>query len=525
MDPWKNYRDLNRDQMRKMQDRKFRYLTSRCIFPFSPHYKRVLDEAGIDPYSIRSLDDLHKLPFTKKSDLATPDNPKAFRDFILQPDAEKFKTAWGKPRLMMRLAREALHRRSLHDGLDWEFRPIFMTSTTGRSAQRIPFLYTRYDLKLLELAGNRMVSLLGLNKEDRLVNIFPYAPHLAFWQVTFGGFGGGIFCVGTGGGKVVGTARNIQIIQDLKATAIVGVPGYMHHLLREAVERKADFSSLKKVVLGAEKCTPELKARMRSVLAELGAPDVTILGTYGLTEARMAWVECPASHPDRGWPSTGYHMNPDLSHFEVIDPDTLEPLGEGKTGELVYTPLDGRGSMVCRYRTGDIAVGGMRYDRCPGCGMRVQRISPEIYRRVKIEELWLSKVKGTLINLDDFAHVMSTRNDLEEWQVELSKRNNDEFGLDEVVVYIAPRRGLDAERVRRSVDQAMRETMEVSPNAVIVEPLEELLKRIGMETEMKEVRVVDRRFEEASRKGVARKESISKPTAEASSSAIGNTVS
>ena len=494
---WKRIAHLDRHGQRRLQEKKLRRFVRYQLYPFSPHYRRVFDEAGIDPRSIRTLDDLRRVPLSSKADLVPPDQPKAHRDFILQPDEQSLKEHWGIGRLAWRGLREYFRGSDLRTALDWEYRPIFLTATTGRSTRQVPFLYTRYDLDILRTAGVRLVDITKLTSpESRVVNLFPYAPHLAFWQVTLASFAGGVFSIGTGGGKVFGTAKNILTIQNLDATAIMGVPGYVYHLLRQAAEQGADFSAVKLIALGAEKVTPELKARMIALLEQMGARDVCIVGTYGLTEARMAWVECPAIGDD-GVLSTGYHLYPDLGIFEVIDPDSGEPVGEGETGELVYTPVDGRGSLVFRYRTGDIAHGGITWQPCPACGRTMPRISSYITRRVSVEDLRLSKIKGTLVNLDDFAHVLSAHDAVEEWQVELRKRNDDPHDLDEIIVYIAPRAGTSDEAAKRGVDQALRQALEVSPNDVIIEPLPKLLERLGMETKLKEERVVDRRPEAA----------------------------
>lgn len=488
---WKRLVGMKPKDLRRMQDAKLRAFVRRQLYPFSPHYRELFDREGIDPRSIRTRDDLRRIPFSSKADLAPEDNPKAFQDFILQPDSQSVRAGWGLARVAWRAGNEWLRGRSLRDGLDAEYRPIFLTATTGRSARQVPFLYSAYDIDRMREAGRRLVDVSALTREDRVVNIFPFAPHLAFWQVAQAGLAAGIFGIGTGGGKVSGTAKNIKTIANLKATSITGVPGYVYHLLREAVEREADFSAVRQIVLGAEKVTDEQKARMRGLLERMGARDVQILGTYGLTEARMAWIECPAE--DHA--STGYHLYPDMGLFEVIDPDSGEPVGEGETGELVYTPLDGRGSLVFRYRTGDIAHGGIARSPCPACGRTVPRVSTHITRRVQIEDLRLSKIKGTLVNLDDFTHTLARCHAAEEWQVEVRKRNDDPHDLDEIVVYVAPRRGFTGEEATRSVETLMRESLEVAPNRVVVESLPRLIERLGMETEPKEKRVIDRRPE------------------------------
>src|SRR5690606_21182218 len=105
------------------------------------------------------------------------------------------------------------------------------------------------------------------------------------------------------------------------------------------------------------------RARLARLARELGAHDTHIISTYGFTEAKMAFPECPA-----GTEASGFHLSPDLALVELIEPRTGRPVGPGEAGEIVFTPLDARGTVVLRYRTGDIAEGGLSWERCPYCG-------------------------------------------------------------------------------------------------------------------------------------------------------------
>jgi phenylacetate-coenzyme A ligase PaaK-like adenylate-forming protein len=269
----------------------------------------------------------------------------------------------------------------------------------------------------------------------------------------------------------------------------VGTPGFIYHLLRTGGEQGFDFSRIRTVVLGAEKTTPGLKAKMRGYLEEGGARDVRILGTYGFTEARMAFGEAPA--PDGG--STGYYVYPDLGVFEVIDPKTGEPVEEGADGELVFTGLGGHGTTVLRYRTGDLAEGGLRWDPYPGVDCTLPRVSSSIKRVSEQHALNLTKIKGTLVDLAVMGQVLSEERDVEEWQVVLTKQRDDPYGLDQVEVRVAPRRGADAEALKRGLATAMLNATEVSPNEIHVHTLAEMLDLLGMESQMKERRFLDLR--------------------------------
>ena len=179
--------------------------------------------------------------------------------------------------------------------------------------------------------------------------------------------------------------------------------------------------------------------------------------------------------------------------FEVIDPITLKVLPPNTTGELVYTPLDARGTVVLRYRTGDIAEGGIQVGRCPGCGALVPRISSKLSRVSNVHDLNLSKVKGTLVNLNSFQDLLYNHPDIEEWQVEIRKKNDDPFDNDVLLVNIAIKEGIDKESFKTHISDDIQESLEVCPNEVNILPLDDLLKRLGMENELKEKRIIDAR--------------------------------
>jgi phenylacetate-coenzyme A ligase PaaK-like adenylate-forming protein len=293
----------------------------------------------------------------------------------------------------------------------------------------------------------------------------------------------------TGGGKVMGTAGNIRLLERMQTTVIIGTPGFVYHLLREAVARGTKLPKVNQVILGAEKVTPGLKLKIAESLASLGSPSVAITGTYGFTEARMAFSECPAKHEE----SPGYHVYPDLGIFEVIDPRTLEPVKEGESGELVYTPIAGHGTTIMRYRTGDLAVGGVTWAPCPYCGRTVPRISSELTRSSDQRAMNLTKIKGTLVDLSAIGAMLSSLPEVEEWQIVLRKKGDDVHGLDEFIVRASLRNGTDPASFRKRTAQEILDGFEIAPNDVEVHSTPQMLDFTGMETEMKEKRFLDLR--------------------------------
>lgn len=461
-----------------------RYMTE-VIGPFSPHYRRLFAEHKIDPAKIKTVADLRHLPFTSKADLVpTADDPEKFRNFIITPDIGVLQ---HRPRVIA----EALFRgRSVVERrFEREFRPIFLTSTTGRSAAPVAFLYTDYDMQILRDAGARLIQTFGVTTKMRCVSMFPYAPHLAFWQVVQAGLEFGMLIVSTGGGKVMGTDGNIALIDKIKPEAIIGIPTFVYHVIRLAHAAGRKWPQVTRVVLGGEKSPQGLRRKIVALLQEMGAGDVRVCSTYGFTEARMAWGECPP--PPGQW--SGYHLFPDLGVFEVIDPDTGEVQGEGQPGELVYTPLDARGTVVLRYRTGDYVNGGITWEPCPHCGRTLPRIVGEIGRRSNTKELELSKLKGTLVNFDTLQHILDEVPEVGEWQLEIRKANDDPLEVDELVLHFAPANGADVSKLKEKVRQQFINEVEVSPNRIEVHSMDEMLRRIKLETSLKEVRILDAR--------------------------------
>jgi len=474
---------LSYPQIRALQNQRLHEFINKRVYPFNPHYRKLFDDNHIDPRGIRGVGDLARIPFSTKLDLVSKDDPQKFKEFVLAPDKARLMT----PAVMV----EALLRgkEAVQDRLVREYQPVFMTFTTGTTNTPVPFVYSRYDLDNLNLSGARMVELFKIGRDERIMNIFPFAPHLAFWQVLFGAIEGGVFAFSTGGGRVMSTEGHLAALARVKPTAILGVPSYVYHLVRLAQEKGQDLSYIKKIVLGAAKAGVGYKQKLAQMLSSQGAKDVRIFGTYGLTEARSAWAECPADNDK----SSGYHLYPDKEIFEIIDPKTGEVKGEGEDGELVYTPLDGRASIVLRYRTGDFVKGGITHERCPFCGLMTLRLSNDISRLSDTKDLNLSKVKGTLVNLNLFASVLNDMPEVEEWQIELRKHNNDPHDVDELAVLLSVKGSVDESAFASKVKDKLTVTTEITPNEVKFLPLAEMVKRLELETANKEKRILDLR--------------------------------
>ena len=434
----------------------------------------------------RWLDDLRKIPFTSKADLVnTPDNPHRSRDFLIIPDQRALS------RQPATILRALLHGRDrVRRELEREYRPIFMTSTTGRSADPVPFLYTSHDLEKLGVAGRRVMEVCGARHDYRLLNMFPYAPHLAFWLTHYASTEFGVFTVGTGGGKVVGTEGNLRLIQKIKPDVLIGMPTFLYHVLQHAVDDGLRCQSLKRLVLGGEKAADGIRRKLRNLAAKLGSPQVDVVATYGFTEAKMAWAECP--FPVDESPS-GYHLYPDLGIVEVVDPKTGVVVPDGEPGEIVFTPLDSRGSVVLRYRTGDIIEDGLVYGSCPCCGRMVPRLRGKISRNSEVKSMQLDKIKGTLVDFNQLEHVLDDAPNVGAWQLEIRKLNDDPMELDELILHVQKLNDVAEEKLSRELISRFVERTEIRPNRILFHGVDEMRQLLGVGTLLKEQKVVDQR--------------------------------
>jgi phenylacetate-coenzyme A ligase PaaK-like adenylate-forming protein len=487
MDPLSNqWQQLPEIAIRRLQADRLRDCLGAAILPFSARYQKLFRENNLSADSIRTLDDLARVPFTSKSDLLnTPESPQRFRDFVLVPDQQILARRPGT------IFRALLHGRDfVREKFEADFRPIFMTFTTGRSTEPIPFLYTQRDLTNLAIAGKRVMEVCAARREDRLLNAFPYAPHLAFWLTHYAGTAFGAMMFSSGGGKVMGTDGTLRLIRKLKPDIFVGVPTFVYHVLNHAVAEGLRWENLRYLVLGGEKVSDGLREKLRELARRLGAPKVEVLAIYGFTESKLAWPECPFP-PDQ--PSPGYHLYPDLGIVEIINPKTGETVPNGQPGEIVFTPLAARGTVVLRYRTGDCIDGGLTYEPCPYCHRSVPRLVGRISRNSEIKEMNLDKIKGTLVDFNELEHVLDDAPHIGAWQVELRKVHDDPLELDEIILHVNKTNGIDEAWLGRELSERCYNQIDIHPNQILFHEVEEMQRLQGLGILLKEQRLVDNR--------------------------------
>ena len=158
MTTWLSLQRRSRSEQRALQEDLLRRFVREYLYPFSPHYREVFDRAGVKPEQIRTIDDLRRVPLSGKPDLLpTPGEPQRFKRFVLQPDPASIKAAWPLSRKLPLLwTKWTRGTEAVRQAVRSEFAPCFMTFTTGRSAEPVPFFYSAHDIQNLHETGSRL---------------------------------------------------------------------------------------------------------------------------------------------------------------------------------------------------------------------------------------------------------------------------------------------------------------------------------------------------------------------------------
>ena len=285
-----------------------------------PYYRALMEEKGVTPDDIRSVDDLYKLPFTYKSDL---------RDTY--------------PYGMMAVPMEQVVR---------------IQASSGTTGKQVVAGYTQHDLEIWEDICARQLVAAGAGPKDFV--------HVSYGYGLFtGGLGlhGGAHKIGATTIPVSSgnTQRQITILRDFGSTILCCTPSYAANLAEAVNERGIrDKIKLKAGIFGAEPWTEEMRREIEKALA-IKAYDI-----YGLSEIAGPGVACECTEQN------GMHVQEDFFYPEIIDPATGEQLPDGQEGELVFTCIGKEALPLVRYRTRDICA----LHRAPcACGRTTVRMS------------------------------------------------------------------------------------------------------------------------------------------------------
>ena len=287
----------------------------------APFYAARLAEAGIErPEDFRTLADLRRIPFTTKGDLRA-----AF------------------PYGMLAVPKDEVIR--LH-------------ASSGTTGVPTTIYFAKKDLERWSSFVARSIYSTGCTRSDVFQNMITYGMFTGGLGFHYGAEEVGMLVIPAGPGN---TARQFRLMKDFGTTVVHATPSFLLHVQSKMEEEGVDRSalSLRKAFAGAEPYSEDTRRRIEKLL------DVDVYNSYGLSEMNGPGVafECQAKD--------GMHLWEDGFIAEIVDPDTLELLPEGETGELVLTILCREATPMLRYRTRDLT--SFYTEPCP-CGRTHRRI-------------------------------------------------------------------------------------------------------------------------------------------------------
>jgi phenylacetate-CoA ligase len=303
---------MSRKQLRELQLKKLKEQVKYC-YDNSAFYKRKLKAAGITPDTIRTLEDLAKLPFTIKTDLR--DN---YPMGLVCGDTADI---------------------------------VEIHASSGTTGNPIIGAYTRGDMEAWQECVARSLYTAGVRREDVLHIAYGYGLFTGGLGFHYGAQKVGAEIVPASGGM---NSRKIKLMKDLGVSVLCCTPSFAVYLAEtmaaEGVNPKKDLK-LRSGIFGAEPWSDRTRQRIEAALG------IEAFDIYGLTElcGPGVAVEC---HEHKG-----LHICEDQFIVETINSETGEVLPEGEEGELVFTPLNKKGMPLLRYRTRDISV--IETDMCP----------------------------------------------------------------------------------------------------------------------------------------------------------------
>ena len=416
------------EQLRELQNERLLKQVQH-VWDNVPYYRQKMEEKGVTPADIQSIDDLHKLPLLSKADLR---------------DAYPY-GLMGKPLSEC----------------------VRIQSTSGTTGKRVVAFYTQHDIDLWEDCCARAIVAAGGTKDD-------------VCQVSYGY---GLFTGGpglNGGSHKVGcltlpmssgnTERQLQFMTDLGSTILCCTPSYAAYLA-ESIHEKGlrDQIKLKAGIFGAEAWSEDMR---RDIENKLGIKAYDI---YGLTETSGPGVsfECEEQ--------TGMHVNEDHFIAEIIDPETEEVLPLGSKGELVFTAITKEAFPLLRYRTRDICV--LSRKKC-SCGRTHVKMSKPMGRS---DDMLI--IRGVNVFPSQIETVLMQQGYPANYQIIVDRVNNtDTF---EIMVEMTPEIFSDSlakiTKAEKDLVAALKAMLGISAKVKLVAP-----KSITR-SEGKAVRVIDKR--------------------------------
>ncbi len=411
---WNEHHEcMEREELRKLQGERIRTMVERVYFNV-PFYRRKLQDMGIEPGDIRTIDDLRKLPFTTKQDL---------RD--------------NYPFGLFAVPQQEIVRLHASSG------------TTGKSTV---VGYTHNDILMWSEVVARSLTMAGVTGSDIIQVAYGYGLFTGGLGLHYGAEKIGASVIPISGGN---TKKQLQLMEDFGSTAIACTPSYAAYLGEALIEEKIDRKNikLKAGIFGAEPWTEEMRAQIEQLLG-LKAYDI-----YGLSEVIGPGVSMECSCQN------GMHIFEDHFIPEIINPETGELLPYGELGELVFTPATKEAMPLIRYRTRDLTR--LHAEPCQ-CGRTLVRMEKCVGRSddmliIRGVNVFPSQIESVLLEMNEtkphYLLVVDRENNLDvlEIQVEVEEQ----FFSDEVK---------ELEGLRRRIQANIASLLGLSASIRLVEP-------------------------------------------------------
>jgi phenylacetate-CoA ligase len=380
---------INRNTLKQLQLERLQATVLR-VYMNVPFYRKKFDELGIDPDAFRSLEDLSTLPFTSKDDL-------------------RISYPYGMFAVPLREV-------------------VRVQASSGTTGMPTAVGYTRNDIKNWSNLAARILVAGGVTQNDIVQIAFDYGLFTGALGLHYGAerLGASVIPISS-----VNTRRQVKIMQDFKTTALMCTPNYAL-LIADTIREmgiNVNSLSLKYGLFGAEPWSESMRHELQDKLKIIATDN------YGLSEVMSPGVagECPER--------IGLHINEDHFLVEVVDPETLEPLPEGKTGELVITTLTKEAFPVIRFRTRDLT--SLISEACP-CGRTFVRMGKVMGRTDD-----MIKIKGITVFPSQIESVLSEIEGTEpHFQILLDRKS----GVDEITVLVEVSESIFFDQVRKQKD-------------------------------------------------------------------------
>jgi phenylacetate-CoA ligase len=420
--------DLAELQLSRLQDVLVR------VYDRVPLYRRKFDDAGFDPASVRSLEDLNRAPFTVKDDMRS-----------------------AYPYGMFAAPMRDIVR---------------VHSSSGTTGQITVVGYTRGDIDRWSDLMARTYASGGATPDDVVQVTYGYGLFTGGLGAHYGSERLGALTIPVSGGN---TKRQVQILKDFGVTVLACTPSYALLIAETAMEMGIDVRDLplRVGVFGAEPWSESMRRQIEHAMG------ITAIDIYGLSEVMGPGVAAECVHQN------GLHVFEDHFLVEIIDPDTLEPVADGEYGEVVFTTLTKEGIPIVRYRTRDISRIIPEPCTCGRTFRRMERIGGRtddmlIIRGVNVFPSQIEQVLGDIEGVaPHYLVVLSKKGSLDHVQVQVEVLP--EFNFDEI---------RELERLQRRVKAEIESALAVSIEVKLVEP-----KTIAR-SEGKAKRVLDLRAEQ-----------------------------